>query len=69
VRLFFTGPVISAELLVTMLDKHGIPARQDFVDPDRPEDGDLNRPAQVWVAEADYDRAHELFYADREDEL
>jgi hypothetical protein len=29
----------------------------------------LSRPAQVFVPEADYDRAHQLFYAEREDEL
>ena len=27
------------------------------------------RAAQVFVTEADYDRAHRLFYAEREDEL
>ena len=36
---------------------------------DLPEDGDLNRLARVLVPEADYDRAHRLFYAEREDEL
>jgi hypothetical protein len=29
----------------------------------------LSRPAQVFVPEADYDRAFKLFYAEREDEL
>ena len=33
------------------------------------DEDDLNRTAQVFVAEADYDRAHRLFYAEREDEL
>ena len=37
--------------------------------PRAPDDGDLSRPAQVFVPEADYDRAHQLFYAEREDEL
>ena len=68
-KLFYTGPVINAEMLVTMLDKHGITATQEFVEPGAPDDGDLNRPACVFVPEADYDRAHNLFYADREDEL
>jgi len=29
----------------------------------------LNRPARILVPEADFDRAWQLFYADREDEL
>ena len=68
-KLFYTGPVINTEMLVVMLEKHGIIATQEFVDPTPPEDGDLNRPAKVLVPEADYDRAHQLFYAEREDEL
>ena len=68
-KLFYTGPVINAEMLVVMLEKHGIAATQEFEDPTLPDDGDLNRPAKVLVPEADYDRAHQLFYAEREDEL
>ena len=68
-KLFYTGPVINAELLVTMLEKHGIEATQEFVDPAAGDDGDLSRPARVFVLEADYDRAYQLFYAEREDEL
>lgn len=68
-KLFYTGPVINAEMLVVMLEKHGIAAAQSFVDPAAAADGDLSRPAQVFVPEADYDRAHRLFYAEREDEL
>jgi len=69
VKLFYTGPVVNAEVLVMMLEKHGIAATQAFVDPAAPDDGDFSRPAQVFVPEADYDRAHQLFYAEREDEL
>jgi len=69
VKLFYTGPVVNAEMLVTMLERHGIAAMQSFVDPVLPADGDLNRPAQVYVPETDYDRAFQLFYAEREDEL
>ena len=69
VRLFYTGPVINTEMLVMMLEKHGIAATQEFVEADAPDDGDLNRLAKVFVPEADYDRAHQLFYAEREDEL
>ncbi|MHB8520644.1 MAG: hypothetical protein ACYDH9_07785 [Limisphaerales bacterium] len=69
VKLFYTGPVVNTELLVTMLEKHGIAATQEFVDPTLPEDGDLNRPATVFVPETEYDRAYRLFYTEREDEL
>jgi hypothetical protein len=69
VRKFYTGPVINAETLVMMLEKHGISATQQFLDPGPADDGDLNRPATVFVPEADYDRAYQLFYAEREDEL
>jgi hypothetical protein len=68
-KLFYTGPVINAEMLVVMLEKHGIVATQEFEDSTLPDDGDLNRLAKVLVPEADYDRAHQLFYAEREDEL
>ena len=68
-KLFYTGPVINTEMLVTMLEKHGIQAAQEFVDPNQTDDGDLNRPANVLVPEEDYDRAYQLFYAEREDEL
>jgi hypothetical protein len=69
VKLFYTGPVINTEMLIAMLEKHGIIATQEFVDPELPDDGDLNRLAKVLVQEADYDPAHQLFYAEREDEL
>lgn len=68
-KLFFAGPVVKTELLVVMLEKHGIAATQSFVDSAGADDGDLSRLAHVFVPEADYDRACELFYAEREDEL
>jgi hypothetical protein len=68
-KLFYTGPVVNAELLLTMLEKHGIIAEQEWVQPDAPDDGDLNRPARIMVPEADYDRAFQLFHTEREDEL
>ena len=52
-----------------MLEKHGIAATQEFVDPVAPDEDDLGRPARVLVPETDYDRAYQLFYAEREDEL
>ena len=67
-KLFYTGPVVNAEMLVVMLEKHSITATQEFVDPG-PDDGDLNRPANVFVPEEDFERAHNLFYAERQDEL
>ena len=68
-KLFYTGPVVNAEMLVVMLEKHGIAATQSFVDSAAPDDGDLSRPEQVFVPESDYDRAFQLFYTEREDEL
>jgi hypothetical protein len=69
VKPFYTGPLINVEMLVMMLEKHGIIATQEFEDPTLPDDGDLDRRAKVLVPEKDYDRAHELFYAERGDEL
>jgi hypothetical protein len=70
VKLFYTGPAINAETLVMMLEKHGIIAAQEFVSPTPADDEDeLSRPARVLVPESDYDRAYQLFYAEREDEL
>ncbi|MBI5800852.1 MAG: hypothetical protein HZA92_09045 [Verrucomicrobia bacterium] len=66
---FYTGPVINTEMLVMMLEKHGIAAVQEFADPSLPEDGDLSREANVLVPAADYDRAYRLFYEDKENEL
>ncbi|HEY1718556.1 MAG TPA: hypothetical protein VGH42_09740 [Verrucomicrobiae bacterium] len=68
-KLFYTGPFVNAETLVVMLEKHGIAATQSFVDSTLPDDGDLSRPARVFVPEPDYDRAFKLFYTGREDEL
>lgn len=68
-KLFYTGPVINTEMLVTMLEKHGIASTQEFLDPSLPDDGDLSREAKVLVTEADYDRAYRLFYEDKENEL
>jgi len=68
-KLFYTGPVVNTEMLVVMLEKHGIAATQEFVDPAAPDDGDLDRPANVLVPEADYERARQLFFTEREDEI
>ena len=68
-KIFYTGPVVNAEMLVAMLDKHGIAATQEFVDTTAPDENDLSRAANVWVSESDYDDARRLFYSEREDEL
>jgi len=67
-RHFFTGPFIKTDLLVTWLEKHGIDARMEPVDPSA-DDLDLGREMRVLVAETDYDRAHQLFFEERQDEL
>ena len=71
-KLFYTGPLVNAELLAMMLENHGIPATQEFASATVPageDPDDLSRLTKVLVAEADYDRAHRLIYTEREDEL
>jgi len=68
-KLFYTGPVINTEMLVLMPEKHGIVATQKVMAGESDDEDDLNRTAQVFVPESDYDRAQQLFYAEREDEL
>lgn len=68
-REFFVGPFIKTDLLISWLEQHGIAATSEFVDPTRPDDGDLDREVRVWVPAADFDRAYQLFFADRQDEL
>jgi hypothetical protein len=69
VRLFYTGPLVNAEMLVMMLEKHGIMAKQELVNPGAEDEADLSQPTRVLVPEPDYDHAHRLFYTEREDEL
>ena len=68
-KLFYTGPLVNTEMLVVMLEKHDIQAVQEFEDPTLPDDGDLNRIAKVSVPEESFEKAHRLFYTEREDEL
>jgi len=68
-KLFYTGPVINTDMLVAMLEKHGIKATEKVLAGESSDEDDLNRVAQVFVPDADFDRAHQLFYAEREDEL
>jgi len=67
-RHFFTGPFIKTDLLVTWLEKHGISAQMESIDPTADE-LDLGREMRVLVGETDYDLAHQLFFEERQDEL
>ena len=68
-RLFYTSPVNDAELLVVMLEKHGIIAIEKVIEPMPDGEDEFSRPVEVWVPEADFDRAYQLFFGDSEDEL
>jgi hypothetical protein len=68
-KKFYTGPLINAELLVVMLEKHGIFATQQEVEGAPAQEDDLGRPVEVFVPESDYERAFQLFYSERQDEL
>ena len=50
------------------LEKHGIAATEISVDLNS-DPNDLDRQMRVDVADPDYDRAYQLFFADRGDEL
>lgn len=67
-KLFYTGPNVTAELLVVMLENHGITSRSEPDEEAGPQN-DLERTVRVYVEDGDYDRAHKLFYGEREDEL
>ena len=68
-RLFYTCPVNDAELLAVMLEKNGITATEKIIEPIPDGEDEFSRPVEVWVPEADYDRAYQLFFGDSEDEL
>lgn len=64
-KLFFTGDACKTELLVVMLEKHGIAATEEFVSEElREHEDEFNRETRVCVPEADYERARRLFYED-----
>ena len=60
-RLLYTGPVINTEMLVVMLERHGIAATERLLPGQTDDADDLNRLAEVFVRESDFDRAHDLF--------
>ena len=68
-RLFHTAPVNDAELLAVMLEKHEIEAKEEMIEPMPEGEDEFSRPVKVFVPEADYDRAYQLFFGDSEDEL
>jgi hypothetical protein len=67
-KLFYTGQLVNAELLLVMLEKHGIIGKQEFVDAEGDE-FDLERQTKILVPEDQYERAWNLFYAEKEGEL
>ena len=73
-RHFFTGPWIKCELLQTWLEKHGIestiePVESITGEPTPLDPEDLDREVRILVPEADFSRAHDLFFTEREGEL
>jgi hypothetical protein len=68
-KLFHTCPVNDAELLVVMLEKHEIDAKEEMIEPIPEGEDEFSRLVKVFVLESDYDRAYELFFGDSEDEL
>lgn len=68
-KLFYTGPAINTEMLLVMLENHGIVSTQVLVAGESDDPEDLNRMVQVFIPESDYDRARQLFYAERDDEV
>ena len=68
-KLFHTCPVNDAELLVVMLEKHGIEAKEEMIEPIPEGEDEFSRPVKVFVPESGYDRAYELFFGDSEDEI
>ena len=68
-KLFHTCSVNDAELLVVMLEKHEIDAKEEMIEPIPEGEDEFSRPVKVFVPEKDYYRAYELFFGDSEDEL
>ncbi len=69
-KTLFTGEACKTELLVVLLEKHGIDAVEEFVSEDLREfEDEFNRETRVLVDEADFGRAHQLFFQDDGGEL
>jgi len=67
-KLFYTGPIESAELLMVIMENHNITFTSEKEDPDLPED-DLNQFVRVFVPAEEYDRAYEVFHGDKPGEI
>ena len=52
-----------------MMGKHEIEAKEEMVEPMPEGEDEFSRPVKVFVPEADYDRAYQLFFEDSEDEI
>ena len=64
-KILFKGPAVKSELVVLMLDKWGLATEiEELTEP--PDENDLDRDTQVLVGAADYERAHEILYAESE---
>ena len=68
-KLFHTCPVNDAELLAVMLGKQEIAATEEMLEPMPEGEDEFSRPVKVFVPEANYDRAYQLFFGDSENEL
>ena len=52
-----------------MLGKHEIESKEEMVEPMPEGEDEFSRPVKVFVPEADYDRAYQLFFGDSDDEI
>ena len=52
-----------------MLSRHEIVAQEEIIEPMPEGEDEYSRPVKVFVPEADYDRAYQLFFGDSENEL
>lgn len=61
----FTGEACKTELLVVLLEKHGIEGEEEYVSEElREHEDEFNRETRVFVPEADYAKARSLFFED-----
>ncbi len=69
-KLLFTGEACKTELLVVLLEKHGIAAFEEHVSEDlREYEDEFNRETRVFVPDGDYAKAKELFFEDSGGEI
>lgn len=69
-KLLFMGEACKTELLVVLLEKHGIAAFEEHVSEDlREHEDEFNRETRVFVPDADYGKARDLFFSDAGGEI